>query len=65
MQQHTAEVWGPAWQMEDRPAPKVFSLVGKPAEEVRGMSSQVSQVGTGTEGRVALNRVGWEPLAAE
>ena len=65
VQQHAAEVWGPAWQMEDRPAPKVFSLVGKSAEEVRGMSSQVSQVGTGTEERVALNRVGWEPLAAE
>ena len=46
--QHAEHVWGPAWQMEDRPAPKVFSLVGKSASEVRGMSGLVCQEGTGT-----------------
>ena len=62
VQQHAAKVWGAAWQMEDRPAPKVFSLVGKSASEVRGMSDLVSQEGTSTEERVALNRVENTPL---
>ena len=48
--------------VKDRPTPKVFSLVGKSADEVRGMSGQVSQEGTGTEERVALNRVMRAPL---
>ena len=65
VRQHAAKVWGPAWQMKDRPTPKVFSLVGKSADEVRGMSGQVSQEGTCTEERVALNRLGWEPLGAD
>ena len=57
VQQHAAKVWGAAWQTEDRPAPKVFSLVGKSVSEVRGMSGEVSQEGTGTEERVALNQL--------
>ena len=31
-------VWGVEWEMKDRAAPKVFSLVGKSASEVREMS---------------------------
>ena len=59
---HAEHVWGPAWEMEDRPAPKVFSLVGKSASEVRELSGLVCQEGTGTEERVALNRVMRAPL---
>ena len=55
-------MWGPVWEMEDRPAPKVFSLVGKSASEVRELSGLVCQEGTGTEERVALNRVMRAPL---
>ena len=59
---HAEHVWGPAWEMEDRPAQKVFSLVGKSASEVRELSGLVCQEGTGTEERVALNRVMRAPL---
>ena len=51
------------WQTEDRPAPKVFSLVGKSVSDVRGMSGEVSQEVTGTEERVALNQFQQMPLA--
>ena len=54
---HAEHVWGPAWEMEDRPAPKVFSLVGKSASEVRELSGLVCQ------GRARARRSGW-PLTA-
>ena len=63
--QHATKVWGADWDTEDRPASKVISLVGKSASEVRCMSGLVSQEGTSTEERVALNRLGWEPLGAD
>eukprot|EP00966_Prymnesium_polylepis_P329231 7384969-Prymnesium_polylepis.2 len=62
VQQHAREVWGAGWQQENRPPPKVFSLVGKSADEVRSLASHVSQEGTGTEERVRLNRVEHEML---
>ena len=55
-------VWGVAWEMKDRAAPKVFSLVGKSASEVREMSGLVCQEGTCTEEHVALTRVRQAPL---
>ena len=63
VQQHSAKVWGAGWQTDDRPAPKVFSLVGKSVSDVRGMSGEVSQEVTGTEERVALNQFQQMPLA--
>ena len=60
--QHAEQVWGQGWDKEDRPAPKVFSLVGKSASEVRGMAGQVCQEGTGVEEKVALNRKMRMPL---
>ena len=42
---------------ENAPPPKVFSLVGKSAAEVGAMASQVSQVTTSVEERVALNKL--------
>ena len=55
-------VWGVEWEMKDRAAPKVFSLVGKSASEVREMSGLVCQEGTCTEEHVALTRVRQAPL---
>ena len=60
--QHAEQVWGQGWDKEDRPAPKVFSLVGKSVTEVRGMVGQVCQEGTGVEEQVALNRKMRMPL---
>ena len=37
--------------------PKVFRLVGKTAAEVSAMASEVSQITTGAEERVALNKL--------
>ena len=67
VQQHAREVWGAGWQQENRPPPKVFSLVGKSADEVRSLASQsqlshVCQEGMGTEERVRLNCVQHEML---
>lgn len=61
VQQHAEKVWGSDWQMEYN-APKVYSLVGKSAEEVRALAGDVSQVTTATEERVKLNRLQWEML---
>ena len=49
-------VWGNEFGKENAP-PKVFGLVGKTAEEVSVIASEVSQVTTGTEERVALNKM--------
>ena len=49
-------VWG-SRAKENATPPKVFSLVGKSAAEVGAMASQVSQVTTSVEERVALNKL--------
>ena len=50
------------WSMTDeRPAPKVFSLVGKSADNVRALAGEVSQEVTGTEERLRLERLGRPP----
>ena len=56
------KVWGAAAQQNKENAvnvaqPKVFRLVGKSAAEVRALASEVSQITTGIEERVALNRL--------
>ena len=51
-------VWGSSQGRVAAALPKVFKLTGMSAEEVRGLASEVSQDGTGTEERVALNRSG-------
>ena len=62
VQQHAREVWGAGWQQENAPPAKVFSLVGKSANEVRSLASRVSQEGTSTEERVRLNCIQHEML---
>ena len=60
VQQHAREVWGAEWEQknaENRPPAKVFSFVGKSADEVRSLASNVSQEVTGAEERVQLNRI--------
>ena len=57
-----AKVWSSSANNKENAAPppvspKVFRLVGKSAEEVRTMASQVSQITTGIEERVALNKL--------
>ena len=49
-------VWGSAESSATVAAPKVFKLTGMSVEEIRGRASEVSQMITGTEERVALNR---------
>lgn len=61
MQQHAEKVWGPDWKCENS-VPKVFSLIGKSADEVRALSAEVSQVATTGDERAKLNRVQWEML---
>ena len=51
-------VWGSVAGSELTAPPKVFKLTGMSAAEVRGLASEVSQEGTGTEERVAMNRSG-------
>ena len=51
-------VWGSVEGSELTAPPKVFKLTGMSAAEVRGLASEVSQEGTGTEERVAMNRSG-------
>ena len=56
------KVWGAAAQQNKENAVnvaqrKVFRLVGKSAAEVRALASEVSQITTGIEERVALNRL--------
>ena len=48
-------VWGSG---EGKAVPKVFKLTDMSADEVRGLASEVSQEGTETEERVALNQSG-------
>ena len=62
VRQHAAKLWGGGMHKENAAPPKVFSLVGKSASEVASLASVVSQVTTGTEERVALNRMEWEML---
>ena len=62
VRQHAAEVWEESAHKENAAPPRVFSLVGKSASEVASLVSSVSQVTTGTEERVALNRMEWEML---
>ena len=62
VQQHARKVWGAGSEQENRPPPKVFSLVGKSADEVRSLACDVSQTVTDTEERVRLNRVQHEML---
>ena len=62
MRQHAAKVWGAGADQENTAASKVFRLVGKSASEVASLASAVSQVTTGTEERVALNRMEWQIL---
>ena len=51
-------VWGSEHCSELAAPPKVFKLTGMSAEQVWGLASEVSQEGTGTEERVAMNRLG-------
>ena len=65
VQQHAREVWGAGWEQknaENHPPAKVFSFVGKSADEVRSLASNVSQEVTGAEERVQLNRIQHEML---
>ena len=54
-----AKVWGSCAGSSDKEnsEPKVFRLVGKSAEEVGALASQVSQISTSAEERVALNKL--------
>ena len=47
-------MWGSMENTNVRAAPKIFKLVGVPAESVAALSSEVSQQITGAEERVAL-----------
>ena len=52
------KVWGPVAKNKENAGPqKVFRLVEKSAAEVNAMASQVSQVTTSAEERVALNKL--------
>ena len=59
---HAEKIWGAASQKGSSSPPKVFCLVGKSADEVRSLACDVSQVETGTEERVRLNRMQHEML---
>ena len=59
LESHARVVWGPRSANKENvnAAPKVFSLVGKSAAEVGAMASQVSQITTSAEERIALNKL--------
>ena len=59
---HAAQVWGAGGEKENAAQPKVFRLIGKSADEVRSLACDVSQLETGTEERVRLNRMQHEML---
>jgi hypothetical protein len=59
---HAAKIWGWGREKENSAPPKVFRLVGKSVDEVRSLAPDVSQVVTGTEERVRLNRMQHEML---
>ena len=59
LEAHSRAVWGSASGSanKENSEPQVFRLVGKSAEEVRALASQVSQSSTSAEERVALNKL--------
>ena len=58
LKRHSALVWSMA---DERPAPKVFKLVGESADSIRALAGAVSQQVTGVEERLALERRGRPP----